>query len=225
MNISITEVVFFSAEVACFLTALYCLRHDPSSAWRLHRWYMGIVIVVELGGILIKLVFDQSTHHWYNGYLLIECAFISWFLFRCIRRFRTHSWRWLYGWYIVFAVIYLIDTFTIKRYALNNNSMQVMNAVFVVGSLYYYFLLQRSPTYRRLSMFADFWWVNGVMYFYFSTSVLYLFIPALGKAYLWGMPLFYLLNTLLIVIYYSTWIYAYLVRYKGRKTSPASSSS
>lgn len=217
------EIAFFSIEVVCFLTALYCLRNDRSAAWRLHRWYLAIVVFVEAGAFVLVSHFHQSSHWWYNIYLLVEGTFISWFLFRCIRRFKPFSIWWLYTWYIVFISFYLVDTFANKRHLLNNDTMQLMNVVFVVGCLYYYYLLQRSATYRRLSTFADFWWVNGVMYFYFSTTVLYLFIPALGKAYVWGLPLFHLLNSLLIVIYYSTWIYAYLVRYRGRGISPASS--
>ena len=221
----ITEVVFFSIELACFLTALYCLRGDRSSAWRLHRWYMGVVVFVELGAILIVNYFDRSTHWWYNIYIVIECAFISWFLFRCIRQLKPLSWYWLYGWFALFSAFYLVDTLKEKQYVYNNHSMQVMSVAFIVGCLYYYYLLQRSLTHKKLSTFADFWWINGVMYFYFSSIVLYLFISQLAWVYLWGLTLFHIINTVLIVIYYSTWIYAYLVRYKERKISLASSSS
>jgi len=218
-----TEIVFLSIEIMCLVTALYCLYGDGSSAWRLQRWYLATVVFVEIVAVIMVNHFHVSTHWWYNLFLLVECAFVSWFLFRCIRKFKPLSIWWLYTWYACFLVVYFTDTFAEKAHALNNNTMQFMNVVLVIGCLYYYYLLQRSATYRRLSTFADFWWVNGVMYFYFSTTVLYLFMPALGRAYVWGMPLFYLLNTLLIVIYYSTWIYAYLVRYRSRKTSPASS--
>ncbi len=220
---SLTDILFFSAEVACFLTALYCLRNDGSRAWRLHRWYLGVVVFVEAGALMIANGFHQSTHWWYNLYLPIECAFIGWFLFRAIRRLKLLSWWWLYGWFAIFVIVYIIDSLSIKAYAYNNNTSQLMRAATVIGGLYYYYLLQRSATYQNLRTFADFWWVNGVVYFNFSITVLHLFLlPQLGDAFVWGIPLFYILSTLLIVILYSTWIYAYCLRYKERKTSPAS---
>lgn len=223
---SITDILFFSIEVTCFFTAVYYLRNDHSTAWRLHRWYLGIVIFFESGALIIANGFHQSTHSWYNIYIPIECAFISWFLFYCISQLKPISKWWLYGWYIAFFTFYLVDILTEKQYILVNDSIQLMNGVLILGCLLYYYLLQRSTTYRRLSTFADFWWVNGVMYFRFSTMVLHLFLlPQLGNAYVWGIPLFYLLNTLLIVILYSTWIYAYFLRYRERKTYLASSSS
>ncbi len=217
----LTDIIFFSIEIACFLTTLYCLRGDPSPAWRLHRWYMGIVVLVESGGLIIANGFHQSTHWWYNIYLPIQCAFISWFVFRCIRRFKPISWWWLYSWYAVFAIAYVIDSLSIKAYVYNNSTSQLMKVVVIISCLYYYFLLQRSTRYYNLNTFADFWWINGLMYFYFSTIVLFLFIPQLGDAYVWGTSLFQLLNALLIVVFYGTWIYAYLMRYRERSNLPA----
>jgi hypothetical protein len=207
-----------AAEWTCCLAALYCLRTDKDPAWKGLPYYLLIVCLVETMGIYLRLQ-HRSNAFLYNIYLPLEGLFMSVFLYRLLQPYGVKRWL-LFGWTGLFLVLYFAESMSNRFARYSHQVVVLMSVVFVLASLYYFYRVLKSDQYIRLGSYAPFWWVSGVLLFYFGGAVTYVFFKYLLRTpaavdihYFVRYIIFKVLNVLL----YGSWTYASICRYRQVK--------
>ena len=206
-------------EWSCFLAGVVCLRKDKDLVWKLFPIYLLLVCIVETTGIYLRLCHHVSNAFLYNYYLPAECICISIFLFHLLRPSGLKR-LFLLLWLGIFIVLYMVESVHNNFAQYSSQVVVLMSVVFVLASLYYYYLVLKSDRYIRLGSYPPFWWVNGVLIFYFGGVVNYIFFnyllhtPAVNSI---QFSLRYIIFKVLNVLLYGSWIYAFICRYRQQK--------
>ncbi|MDB5007798.1 MAG: hypothetical protein JWP45_2191 [Mucilaginibacter sp.] len=204
------------AEFICFIIALVCLTKDRSFAWRSMLLFLFIICITETIGVHIKKLYLADTVHvhpniWiYNILLIFQIGFIS-FMFKHLLDTYIKSKPVILSGLILLAILYIIDIFTHGVFVKHNLTTIVMSVLFVLYSLYYFYLLLRSEDYINLKFSSDFWWVAGILFFYFGRIVSLLFFQILSTFspnFVVTVPIYNVLN----IILYSCWSYSFICR-------------
>ncbi len=90
-----------------------------------------------------------------------------------------------------------------------------MSVLLVLYSLYYYFCLIKDDTFVNLKRDANFWWVTGVLFFYFGTTVFNVFyeqLTAIVLATKHDLKYLKYFHSFFNVILYGFWSYAIICR-------------
>ncbi|WP_111594891.1 hypothetical protein [Chitinophaga dinghuensis] len=207
------------AEWSCFCIAFFCLRTDKDPLWKWFPAYLLIVCLVETTGIYIRTTWHVTNAPLYNLYLPIECIFVSSFLFHQLRNFGLKR-TWLYAWLTLFTGLYLTESISNNWERYSRQVVVLMSVIFVLAALYYFYLVLRSEQYIRLGGHGPFWWVSGVLMFYFGGVVTYIFFTYLLQAPASDSIQYsvrYIIFKVLNVILYGSWAYACICRYRQLK--------
>lgn len=158
----------------------------------------------------------------YNGFLVVECLFISYFFFNLYKDFH-YKLRWLIGWLVLFFAMYIAE---LGYYHFDFNNFTsitatIMSVVFVLASLYYYYCKLEDESYEPLLSSASFWWVSGALFFYFGSTACNLFFDYLAEYEVgrYNKSVRYLIFNILNIILYSCWTFSFICRYRQRKFS------
>jgi hypothetical protein len=157
-------------EILCFLIAILCLSKNRHLVWKSIRAYLFVTCIIEIIGIYLK------THHqanqWpYNILLVFQIAFNSWVFLGLFNKYIKSKFL-IYGGLALLIVLFIAETYSHGFFKFNEWTYNTMAIVFVLYSLFYFFLLLKDDEYINLKYSANFWWVAGVLLFYFgSTSV------------------------------------------------------
>jgi hypothetical protein len=112
-----------------------------------------------------------------------------------------------------FIGLYIYDLTNHGFFVYNNLTYTVMSVIFVLYSLYYYYLLLKDDSFVNLRYSPAFWWVAGVLFFYFSTTACNLFNDKLNTIMLTPKHhLSYFIFKALNVILYGCWSYSFICR-------------
>jgi len=208
-------------ELICFLAALVFLRKDKSAAWKLFILYLLFTFLVETTGLYLRK-HGISNMELYNGFLIFECSFISYFFFNLYKSYQ-YKLKWLIGWWVAFLVMYITELayydFEFNNFA--SITATVMSVVFVLASLYYYYRKLEDESYEPLLSSASFWWISGVLFFYFGSTACNLFFDYLQQHEFgtYDRSVRYVIFNILNVILYSFWTFSFICRYRQRKSS------
>ena len=148
----------------------------------------------------------------YNFLLIFQGGFISYMFEYLLSKF-VHIKMVIVGGLIVFTVLYIYETWSHGIFVYNEITNTVMLVLFVFYSLYYYYNLLKDDRHIRLIYSADFWWVTGLLFFYFGSTACDIFFSNIPqeKAIALGS-----LNSsifkALIVILYGCWSYSFICR-------------
>ncbi|MFA6248808.1 MAG: hypothetical protein WC615_17830 [Mucilaginibacter sp.] len=209
------------SEFLCFLVALLCLYKDKAVAWRLFIPFLLLTCVVEVIGIYVREFVHIPNYAIYNFYILFECVFTSYFFFYLYKAYQ-YKLKWLLVWFALFAVMYIAELLYNNFSNFVSVTASVMSVVFVLASLYFYYLKLKDEHFEPLVFSAPFWWVSGTLFFYFGSTVCNNFSKYLAMyeiiAYKYSVR--YLIFNLLNIIMYIFWSYAFICRYRQRKSSP-----
>jgi len=206
------------AETICFLIALVCLTRDTSPAWRSMVIFLFITCVTEMMGIYFKRLFlaDRVHHHqnvWlYNILLVFQAGFIS-FMFQHLLSKYVNSKPVVISGLALFAVIYVYGLLRFGVFVYNEEANTTMLVIFVLYSFYYYYNLLKDDNYVNLWRSADFWWVAGLLLFYFGSTASDVFFDNLSPYRASSLrdlssSIFKALNILL----YGFWSYSFICR-------------
>jgi len=199
-------------ELVCFSTAVLCLSRDKEPVWRYQRVYLLIVCLTELFARYLKKGLHLPNQWPYNIMLLFEAPFISLMFAHLLDRYNKKSRFWLSVGLLVLAAVYAIDLFT-SEYGfarMSDITDNLMSALFSAYAFYYFYLLLKDDAYVDLRFSAEFWWVIGVLVFYFGTTGVDLYRDSsaeLGKRHLSSY-----IKDAFIVICYSCWSYSFICR-------------
>lgn len=211
------------AEAVCFMVSLVCLYRDKEPAWWLFIPFLLATVLVEIGGIYIRTVMLRPNYAIYNVFLLVECLVQNYFFYYLYRKY-LNTKKLLIGWLIIFVCFYFTELVQNNFAAYVPHSSTVLSVELILASVYFYYRLLREERSRQLSSYAPFWWVNGTICFYFAGIAGNLFFNYLIQDQTPGISrtVRYLVFSMLNVILYLSWSYAFICRYRQRNLSTSS---
>ncbi|SFW88661.1 hypothetical protein [Chitinophaga sancti] len=212
------------AEMICLLVAAFCLAKDKTPIWRYFIVYLLLTCATELTGVYIREMTSLSNAPFYNVYLLIECGFISCFFYQLYLQY-TNKRSLLIIWLCIFLVMYVLEGLKFHFAKFVNLTASTESVVFVLASLYFYYLILRDDKYIVLNTYAPFWWVNGTLIFYFGSTATNIFNDYLvHEIKSITMSIRYVTYSILNVLLYACWSYAFICRFLQRKYYSSSAS-
>lgn len=209
MFLSINNII----ELICLLCAVIFLANDKNKIWKFQILFLIFVCVIELVGRYYRIILKVDNSWLYNIYLLAEMGFLSGIFYLFFDNYKQGR-IYILAALIIFGIVYSNGIILHGVNKFNVSSDTLLSVHFCICSLLYYYQLLKSDKYERLSKLPAFWWVNGVLFFYFGSVACDLFFY-----HLFSIPknvrsdIYVILNLLL----YSNWSYAFLCRYQQRK--------
>lgn len=209
--------------MVCLLIGVFCLAKDKTPLWRYFILYLLITCMTELSGIYIREVSKASNAPLYNLFLAVECSVISIFFYHLYRPY-TNKRSILILWLCIFFAMYIREFTTLHFASFVNISASTESVVFVLASLYFYYLILRDEKYVVLNTYAPFWWVNGTLIFYFGSTATNIFFDYLVHDQIswFSQSIRYITFSILNVLLYACWSYAFICRFLQRKYSSSS---
>ena len=212
-------------ELICFITALVCLLNDNSRIWRSMIVFLFITCVTEMAGIYVKKLYLADRQHvhpnlWlYNILLIFQVGFFSLMFYTLLRKYINSKPIIISGLALI-IVLYNYELFSHGIFLYNELTNTVLLVLCVLYSLFYFFLLLKDERYIQLKKSAEFWWVAGILFFYFGTTACNLFFDKLhAVVFTSGHYLTYYIYAMLNIILYSCWSYSFICRKWLIKTS------
>ncbi|AMR34268.1 hypothetical protein A0256_23850 [Mucilaginibacter sp. PAMC 26640] len=155
-------------ELSCFLIALLCLLNNRKPIWRWFCLFIFITCITEFTGIFLNKA-SQSNQWLYNGFIIFEIGFITWVFEGLFSQYQKSKMLIILG-TIVLTGFYIFESLRhglLIFHSLTNNAESIL---FTVYSLYYFYLLLKDDDYTDLKVAPNFWWVAGVLFFYFGST-------------------------------------------------------
>jgi hypothetical protein len=199
-------------ELFCFLLAIIFLYRERGN-WKIMIGFLLIVCVTELTGRYIKTVLHTSNYWVYNIFMLAAAVILPAFFYTILDQAPFKKAILITGW-LTFAVLYTIELIEHGMLGYNSKSDTLLSVFLCVFSLLYYYQLLLDERHHNLATLPSFWWVNGVLFFYFGSITCDLFFSMLIK-----VPQTYLryyIYTVLNILLYGCWSYAFLCKYQQR---------
>lgn len=198
-------------EFICFFSAIICLRKDNSFVWRIMILYLFITLIAECAGLYVA----KQTHnnHWvYNIFLLLEAGFSNLMFAYLFNKYINYK-PIITGGLIVFILLYIYELLNHGFFRYNALTYTVMSVILVLYSLYFYYLLITDNSYINLKYSPAFWWVVGILFFYFGNTACNVFDDKLYSVMIFKKQhLSYFVFKGLNIILYSCWIYSFICR-------------
>jgi len=205
-------------EIGCFFIALLCISKDKSLAWRSMVLFLFITCVAELMGVHFKKIFlaDRIHNHqnvWiYNILLIFQAGFISFMFNHLIGKYANSKPVILSG-LALLAAVYIYEILNHGVFKYNEVTNTVMLVLFVAYSLSFYYYLLKDDRYINLKYSADFWWVAGLLLFYFGSTASNIFFDNLSPYKANALKdLSSLIFKALNIILYACWSYSFICR-------------
>jgi len=205
-------------ELICFLVALYTLNKEPNIWWKGMILFLGITSSTELLGFQLKLYYlKDPLHHlpnlWiYNLLLIFQILFIS-FLFEVIFRPYVRFYFLRNFGISVLGAIYLFETLEHGIFQYHKITNIISSLIWIIYGVMFYYYLLKEEYYIDLKTYSSFWWVAGILFFNFGTTVANISFPYLVRIKLGPHKfLSYYIYNILIIILYSAWSYAFICR-------------
>jgi len=205
------------AELTCFMVALFCLWKDSSRIWRSMIFFQLITCLAELTGIYFKKIFIANHFHghsnpWiYNILLIFQAIFFSLVFNQILSKYKNCRPVILTS-LAVLALFYTYESFNHGIYEYNNITNTIMAVLLVCYSLFYFFNLLKDDTYVNLFYLPTFWWVTGILFFYFGDTACNLFYEKLKPILMVHKHYLRNIYSILNVILYSCWSYSFICR-------------
>lgn len=202
---------FTIPEIICFIFSLICLEKDENKAWIGQIIYLFTVCIAELEGVYLKL--NHQPNQWpYNLLLISQITLITFMFWDLLKKNHTLKVT-IFCVVIVLSFIYLIEIFEHGIFRFNSLTYNTMSVIFVIYSLYYFYLQLKVDSYINLLREAEFWWVSGVLFFYFGVTAINLFRGKLSLILVTpkhALP-YYILAVLNIILH-GFWTYSFICR-------------
>nr|WP_294792094.1 hypothetical protein [uncultured Mucilaginibacter sp.] len=211
--------LYTSAELICFISALVCLFNAKEFHWRMLVLFMLLTCMVELGAIPLKAAYranpiPMNSNAWiYNVLLFFQIPAFAAMFYNLIGRY-INSKPVVFAGTGALLLLYIVEAFTNADgiFDYNSTTYTVMSVLFILYSLYYYYLLINSEEYADLKTLPDFWWTTGTLFFFFGTTALNMFRSKLLAEPLKNTVYLSYIHDTLIVILYGCWTYAFICK-------------
>lgn len=201
-----------TSELICFLISMFCLAKDADLVWKLLRPYLFTICITEFYGIYLKS--HHLANQWpYNILLAFQIAFTSLMFSNLFRKYVSKSGLVLTFGLVLLFFLYIYEISYHSFFRFNVVTYNSMSVLFVLYCLYYFYLLLKDSRYIDLKYSSNFWFVIGVLFFYFGSTAVNLFRGKLSILFLSKKHfLTYYIYIILNVILYSCWSYSFICR-------------
>lgn len=214
-----------TVETICFLIAVFCLTKDKDLAWQTMILFLFITCITEFTGVGFKIHNRSDRMHiyqnvWlYNILLIFQAGFIS-FMFMYLLNKYINSKPIIIGGLALLAAFYIYDLVSHGFFIYDERTNTAMLVLIILYSLFYYYCLFKDEAYINLVYSPHFWWVAGLLFFYFGSTASNIFFNNLSPYRASALKdlsssIFKALNVLL----YSCWSYSFICRRWQTKTS------
>ncbi|PWS27580.1 hypothetical protein DHW03_08295 [Pedobacter yonginense] len=203
-------------ELICLIVAIIFLAKDKSLFWKIAIVYMAITFSTETIASIISKVFHHYNVWLYNLYILVELCFVSFGLYKFLKEYTNPKPIILVGSGLM-LLSYSYDLYSHGITELNTITINVSAIIFVIYSLYYFLLLLKDQNFIQLKYHPQFWWVVGVLFYYFGGTVINLFDEVLFDKVSTNNHLRWYIYVLLNVLLYSFWSYSFICRARQRR--------
>jgi len=206
-------------EVVSLIVALLLLLKDHNIFWKVNIVYLFIALSTETAGGYLA---QQHKHNlWiYNTFLIFEITFISYGMYYCLKKYmnpRPIVFTGLGICYLTFIIFTFRNGIHYYNDISNDQTVNVMSVIFVLYCLYYYYKLLNDEETLDLKYHPEFWWVNGVLFYYFGSTATNLTYGIFTVNVFEHVPLRLFIYYITNAILYSNWIYSYICRAKQRR--------
>ncbi len=208
-------------EFSCLLTALFCLRKDKG-VWPSFCWFLLYTVLTELTGRFLAI--HQQRNQWvYNIYLIVEAGFISYVFWKFSTKFNVAKSPFIWA-VILFVLVYMAESLQKGLLRFHSLSNTVLSMSIVIFCFRYYSLLLSDSGFFNLKKMPEFWWVTGCLFYYFGSTSANLIFDWLSvqNSLAVTIPVRYYILNMLIFILYSCWSYAFICKYRIRKSLSSS---
>lgn len=202
-----------TAEIICLVVAAVCLKKDKSIVWRSMILFLLITCITELLGVYFKKP-HQSNSNLYNVLLIFQIGFTCMMFQLLISRY-VNSKPIVISGLAVLTALYLYDTFKNNNFSEYNETANTgLRIMIMLFGLFYYYCLLKAEEYVDLRYLPGFWWVAGILIFYFGTSVIKIFLDHMEfkKIPMDVITLYVIIFKTSNVIYYGCWSYSFICR-------------
>ena len=206
-----------SAEWICFIVACICLIRDKSPVWRGMILFLLITGLSETLGICIKGQYLADPENvrpnvWvYNILLIFQAGFIS-AMFASLLKVHIKSGPVILIGLALLSILYIneqVEHGIFKKHAITTI---VMSVLFIVYSYYYFYLLLRDERNINLTYYPGFWWVAGILFFYFGSIITNLYYEKIRDFVASPKPYLRYIYNVLNVLLYACWSYSFILR-------------
>lgn len=206
-------------ELICFTVALICLLKDNNLAWKGMVLYLFITCITELIGVYIVKNTQSQNNQWvYNIFLLFEAGFTHLMFAALLSKYINSKPTIIIGFALI-ALVYLYEIYNNSFLIYAVLTYTIMSVLFVLYSLYYFYLLIKEDNYINLKYSDSFWWVTGALFFYFGNTGCNIFDEKLDNVTLFSHHLNYYIFRVLNLILYGCWSYSFICRKWLTRTS------
>ncbi len=214
----IRYILTSAAETLCLIGAFYFLRGDNERHWRLHPWYLLMVVATDASGGYLAHI-QGITNSWiYNLFIPVEGVFISYFLYRLCRPYGMQATHWIL-FIALFGICYTVERLlTGSIHVYSYWTVILMSLAFIGGCIRYaYLLLHAAPQSVPLQRHAPSIWVGSIGLFYFGTFVTTLLAEPLitARVKIASVPLYSAVFLVLNLTLYGLWIVTFMCRYRN----------
>jgi len=201
-------------EMVCFLTGLICLLNSKIRIWKLFPIYLFVNCITEMYAIHLRK--HHYDNQWpYNISIIFEATFISIMFLQFFNKYFKGK-LFIIGGLALLLIAYGYDVKAhdfllfknITNDTLNETANDLMSVLFSIYSLSYFYLLLKDEQYINLKYSSDFWWVVGVLFFYFGSTTLNLFRSEFKSES--ELPNY--ITLILIWMIYGSWSYSFICK-------------
>lgn len=205
-------LTFFTVfEIQCLFFAAACLSKDQEMPWKSMCLFLFVTCASELSGIYLKR--QHHANQWpYNILLVFQILFISYMFYGLLKKNSIGKLA-VQGGFAILTILYIIDICLHGFFWFNVLTYNSMSVVLVIYSLFYFYLLLKQDEIVHLKYSAGFWWVCGVLFFYFGDTAVNIFRGKLSVIMITpkhALP--YYILVVLNIILYSCWTYSFICR-------------
>ncbi len=179
-----------------------------------------------MSGIYVKKLYLADRVHvhsnaWlYNILLIFQAVFFNLFFEKILNKYRNCKPVILSG-FAVLMILYAYELYTHGIFEYNNLTNTVMSVLMVLYSLFFYFNLLNDDGYADLKFLPSFWWVSGILFFYFGATACNLFYEKLKPVFMLHQGYLRNIYSVLNIILYGCWCYSFICRKWLTTKSPA----
>jgi hypothetical protein len=206
-----------SVELVCLISALVSLgKSRLCTSWFIILFLL-ITVTTEMVAIPIKIHYLKDTKHnlpniWlYNLLLIVQVAFYN-IIFAALLNKKIYRNPILFIFLPILFGFYVYEISVHGLFEYNELTNSIFSTEIVLCSLVFYYDLFKSDLNIKLGSYSDFWFVTGILFFFFGSTVLNLFYGII-KQILPNNKHFvgYIYNALNILLY-GFWSYSFICK-------------
>lgn len=212
-----THIINILIEISCLTASLFFLRNDITKFSCITTVYLVIVCATEIIGLFYVKTFHQSNAWIYNIFIIFEATYISYGLYLALKFLTSKAIIICSFPLIIFCSTYILEIFNHGYLRFQTLAIAIESVLFVFISLIYFYLLIEQKKPINLKIHPQFWWVAGVLFYYFGSTIYNLFIHFLYKDFPKSYTILIYVMLFLNLLLYSIWIYSFICNSRQRK--------